>query len=745
MKFLRWLNLLVIMTFLSACSSGGPGILPSSATDIPLPQPPVTIVSAPDPNPVITSYLDAYKVDDYNTMYGLISKAAQGSISLEDFSNHNRDALNEMSAGSFDYEILSSLVNPYSAEIAYHITYHTALVGEIERDIVARLALENNEWKLQWDDSLILPELAGGNVLRMDYSVPSRGNIYDSRGDVVVAQSDAYAFSIIPGNVTDESFGPLLSEVWRLCGISRELLAEEIINTPAFFPIYLCEASEQESERIRSVYPAGLQWTPYNSRFYFGQGASSNVVGYTQFISEENLEEYRRLGYAGDERVGATGIEKWAENYLGGQRGGTLYVVNPSTGGIVTRVGESAPKPADSVYLTIDNNLQYYAQQAINGFTGAAVVIEVDTGRILAMASSPGFDANIFEPNNPNAANQQLIPGSLLNRAAQGQYPLGSVFKIITMAAGMESGLFVAETEYDCQYDWTRLPDQVRHDWTWQHCQDRLASGLECDTSDSVPSGLLTLSESLMRSCNPFFWEVGYTLYYNDRPNDIASMARAFGLGQPTGIAQIEEESGQIIDPTSDIDMVNMSIGQGDVLVTPLQVASFIAALSNGGTLYRPQLVEKVEPVDGSAATQIFKPEARGTLPILPFRMDLIRDAMISVVKDPRGTAYFRLRGLQIPVAGKTGTAESGSGLPHAWFAGYTMASENTGLPDIAIAVILENEGEGSDYAAPVFKRIVETYYYGAPQTFYWFESEFGVTRTPTPLGGVPTKTPKPK
>jgi len=747
MKFLRWLNFLVIMIFLGACGTGSSGLLPSSATDTPLPQPLVTVLSAPDPTVTLASYLDAYKADDYNTMYGLLSKSAQGSIPLEDFANHNRDALNEMSTGSFDYEILSSLVNPYSAEIAYHVTYHTALVGEIEREIVARLALENNEWKLQWDDSLILPELAGGNVLRMDYSVPSRGNIYDRQGDVIAAQSDAYAFSIIPGNVTDESFGPLLSEVWRLCGISQELLADEIVNTPDFFPIYLCEASEQDSERIRSVAPSGLQWTPYNSRFYFQGESGANVVGYTQSIFPEDLEKYRRLGYAGDERVGASGIEKWAENYLGGQRGGTLYVVNPSTGEIVTRVGESTPKPADSVYLTIDDNLQYYTQQALKGFTGAAVVIEVDTGRVLAMASSPTFDPNLFSPDNPNnslltdlfnSTNQPLV-----NRAAQGQYPLGSVFKIITMAAGMESGLFVPESTYDCQYDWTRLPDHVRYDWTWQHCQDRLANGLECDTSDSTPSGLLTISEGLMRSCDPFFYEIGYTLYYNDRPNDVANMARAFGLGQPTGIEQIAEESGQIIDPQTDIDMVNMSIGQGDMLVTPLQVASFIAALGNGGTLYRPQLVEKVEPVDGSAATQIFKPEARGTLPVQPFRLDLIRDSMISVVKDPRGTAYYRLRGLQIPVAGKTGTAESGSGLPHAWFAGYTMASENTGLPDIAIAVVLENQGEGSDYAAPVFKRIVETYYYGAPQTFYWFESEFGVTRTPTPLGGIPTKTPK--
>lgn len=746
MKLFRWLNLIVIMTFLSACSSGGSGLIPSVPTDTALPPPAVTVVSAPDPSLTLAAYLDAYKADDYNAMYSLISKVTQDTVPLEDFAKRNRDALNQMSAGSFDYEVLSSLVNPYSAEIAYKVTYRTALVGDIQRDMVARLTLENGEWRLQWDESLILPELTGGNVLRMDYSIPSRGNIYDREGDVVAAQTDAYAFSIIPGNVTEESLSTLLSEVWRLCGTSMEDLAYQIANTPAFFPISLCEASEQESERIRSVYPSGLQWTQYNSRFYFDQGTSSNIVGYTQFISPENLDQYRRLGYRSDERVGSTGIEQWAEDYLAGVHGGTLYVVDPVTGQIVTRVGESAPKPADSVYLTIDDNLQYYAQQAIKGFNGAAVVIEVETGRVLAMASSPGYDANIFEPNNPNAATliSQLVPGSLLNRAAQGQYPLGSVFKIITMAAGMESGLFVPETTLDCQYTWTRLPDKIRYDWTYQHCQDRLAAGQECNTSDSVPSGQLTLSEGLMRSCNPFFWEIGYTLYYNNRQNDIANMARAFGLGQPTGIGQIPEAAGQITDPPTDIDMVNQAIGQGEVLVTPLQVASFIAALANGGTLYRPQLVERIEPVDGSAAVQVFKPEARGTLPLQPFRLELIKNAMIDVVKDSRGTANFRLRGLAIPVAGKTGTAESGSGLPHAWFAGYTMAAENTGLPDIAIAVILENIGEGSDYAAPVFKRIVETYYYGTPRSFYWFESNYGVTKTPTPFGGIPTDVPEP-
>ena len=748
MKFLRWLHIVILVSFLSACGSAGINV-PGFPTETSLPPPIVTIVSSAQPDVALNAYLEAFKTEDYNTMYSLLSKVTQDSISLEDFARRNRDSLNEMSAGSFDYEVLSSLVNVYSSEVSFRVIYHTALVGDIERDMVARFTLEDNEWKLQWEDALILPELAGGNVLRMDYSVPSRGNIYDRDGDVLVAQSEAYAFYIVPGNVTEESMQTLLPEVFRLCGNNMEELAAEIINTPGQFPIPLCQASEQESQRIRSVFPSGLEWTPYTSRYYFEQGVGSNIVGYTTAIFPEEVDEYRRRGYADDARVGRAGIEQWAEEYLSGQRGGTLYVVNPSTGAIVTKVGESQPRPADSVYLTIDRNLQFYAEAALEGFTGAAVVLERDTGRVLAMATSPDFDSNLFQPTNPNNAllNDVLndFRQPLVNRAAQGQYPLGSVFKIITMAAGMESGLFEPASTIDCQYHWTVLTDTVRSDWTYQHCQDRLARGQECNTSDSVPSGQLTLPQGLMRSCNPFFWQIGYTLFQNNRPNDIANMARAFGLGQPTGIEQIVEEDGQILDPPTVIDVVNQAIGQGDVQVTPLQVARFIAAIGNGGTLYRPQLVEQIVPVEGDPIVT-FEPEATGTLPIQQFRLEVIQDAMIDVVSSPDGTANFRMRGLSIPVAGKTGTAESGSGDPHAWFAGYTMASDSTGQPDIAIAVILENQGEGSDWAAPVFKRIVETYYFGRPTTVLWFEqSILGPTHTPTPLGGIPTETPEPE
>ena len=753
MKLFRLINIILIPAFiLAACgTNNGSSLFP---TETALPPPIVNVTSAPDAGIALSAYLDAYKADDYNAMYAMLSKVTTDTLPLDQFAKRNRDALNEMSAGSFDYVINSALVNPLSAEVAYHVTYHTVLAGDIQRDMIAHFTSEGGQWKLQWDDANILPELAGGNALKMDYNIPTRGEIYDRTGEPFAAQSDVYAFYVIPGSVTDESIGTLAARVWALCGISPEVLTQDILNTPDQFAIPLCEASADESVIIRGSSPSGLQWEQYTSRYYFEQGTGSNVVGYTTFISAEDLETYKRLGYQGSERVGNAGIERSMEDSLAGKHGGTLYVVNPSTGQIVTKVGESEAQPSESVNLTLDRNLQYYAEKSIEGFRGAVVVMEVDTGRVLAMASSPDYDSNIFETNNPNSSERiaelfQRVDDPLLNRAAQGQYPLGSVFKIITMAAGMESGLYIPDSTYDCQYDWTKLPDTIRHDWTWQHCQDRVASGRECNTPDSLPSGLLTLSQGLMRSCNPFFYDIGYTLYQNNRQTDIANMARAFGLGSPTGIGQITEAAGNISDPQTAIDVVNQAIGQGDMQVTPLQVARFIAALGNGGTLYRPQVVESIQPIEGPP-TLIFKPEATGVLPVTPERLQLIREAMIEVVKNPLGTASFRLRGIQVPVAGKTGTAESGSGRPHAWFAGYTLCEEAVDQfpickdkPDIAIVVVLENQGEGSDWAAPVFKRIIETYYYGSPRTIYWFESNFGVTETPTPFGGIPTETPE--
>jgi penicillin-binding protein 2 len=732
MKRICWFYLVLTFILLAACSNSSGNGNAGNSTSMPT----AVVVTTPAPNAeaAMSAYLDALMVEDYAAMYNMLTQSVRASISQDDFTTRYESALAAMSVGQMEYSILSTLTNPGNAQVAYRITYHSSLYGDLQHDMTVHLSLENGQWRLQWDESLILPELAGGNKLLSDYRIPARGDIYDRSGNALVTQTNAVAIGLVAGQIPPDNEEFLFTELWRLTGVRPEAIRTAYENYPSGLYVPVGEASQEAVDSRYNILSAfsGLRLSAYTSRYYY---TASQAIGYTQAIFPEELDAYRRLGYSGGERVGKIGVEKWGEPYLAGKNGATLYLVD-ANGNIGNSLTQTESEPAASIYLTINKDFQEQAQQAMDGLPGAIVVLERDTGRVLAMVSSPGFDPNLFDPNNYNSmnlANMVNDPNQpLYNRASQGQYPLGSVFKVVTMAAALESGAFTPESTYDCQYDFTELgPTHILHDWTWEHCQNELQEDPNLQQCKTKPSGMLTLPQGLMRSCDPWFFHIGFDLFNQGKATAISDMATGFGLGQATDIEQVAESEGQVPVPGDGVQATSLAVGQGDLQVTPLQVADFMAAIGNGGTLYRPQLVEKVVSASGEMLLA-FRPEVRGTLPLKQENLKVIQDAMREVVTNPRGTAYFRLSTLNIPMAGKTGTVETGFTEPHAWFAGYTLANRQ-GKPDIAIAVVVENKGEGSDWAAPIFRRIVEIYFYGKPQSVYWWESGIGIVPPPTP------------
>jgi penicillin-binding protein 2 len=747
----RFIWLVVIATLLSACELEFTGAPPDPPAVSPTPL--IEISSLPDPANTARAYLDSWKEAEYPSMYSLLTPVSQDAISSEEFSQRYTLFATEGAVvfggekSPIEYTILSALTTPPSAQIAYRVRIDSVIVGEIHRDTMMHLRFEAGEWRIQWEDTLILPELANGNRLKMETRTPSRGNIYDRNSRALVAQGSAVAVGINTlqsDPAMDEQLLAILEEIslGQVQAVRIQPKLDQYRSSGWYLPIgdFSTETILPFEETLQSI--PGVILKPFRSRYYFDGGtvsAAPHITGYMSVIPAEQMEHYLGLGYQRDERVGRAGIEFWGEAFLAGTRGGSLYVVD-SNGQTVTKLAEAPVIPAQSIYTTLDKDLQSEAQKALSGLRGAIVVLERDSGRVLAMASSPGFNPNLFEPSNFNSEvllstlYDQETP--LLNRAAQGLYPLGSVFKIITMAAAMDSGRFSANTEYPCGYLFQEIPGVTLNDWTYEHY---LADGR------TPSSGTLTLSRGLAKSCNPYFWHIGLSFFNQGLNTLISDMAAAFGLGRKTGL-EIAEEAGRVPVPQSQIDATNLAIGQGDTLVSPLQVANFVAAVGNGGILYKTSLIERIAPPDGEA-TYVFTPTVSAELPLSAAHLNEIQLAMVDVI-GVQGTARSvgtYLTSYNIPAAGKTGTAQSGQRMPHAWFAGYTFA-EREDKPDIAVAVVIENGGEGSLMAAPVFQGMVKYYFYGAPRNTFPWEVSPGVLISPPEEdpGGELIPTPEP-
>lgn len=709
------LSCILLLSFiLVACSSPDTSASPQPDGGLPVPVP--TIIQKPPVENTVEAYLTAWVDQDYETMYGMLTPLSRDAQSFEDFAARYTVVWDEGAFLDIRHEIISKLVNVDSAQVSYQVTFTSALVGDFSREITMDLSYEEDDWRVAWSEHLILPELVGGNRLSMQPFIPSRGIIYDKNGSALVINTDAVAVGLVVSALSednrDATFEQLARITGRLPGYFEWLALQP--DAPDYIPI--TEITLAEYNEIEPVGATSFR-EYFDTHLYLDGGVGPHLLGYVSPIQPGEVEIYKEQGIPVDALVGRLGLEAITEDQLAGETGGELYVVGPDNN-VVTILTGKEPQPGQAVYSTIDKDLQIGAQRALEGFNGAIVVLERDTGRVLAMASSPDFNQNAADPNNFNSIyDWPPAETAFLNRATQGQYIPGSIFKVIPLAAALESGLYTLDSQLDCQHTY-RHAEVDWEDWT-------LAKGLP-------PSGPLNLLEGLMRSCNPFYYDIGVSLYNNGFENAIAEMARGFGLGSPTGIMGFPEEAGQIDAPANSVDSLQQAIGQHTTTITPMQAAGYVAALGNGGTLYQPQFIERIEDTSG-IATQSFSPNTTGQLPVTAETLASILDGMRLVTQDPRGTASSTFGNFQIAVAGKTGTAQNPGPEGHAWFIGFTEEGRED-LPDLAIAVIVEEVGDGSEFAAPIFRRMLEIYFFGQAQTLFPWESEIGVPALPEEL-----------
>jgi cell division protein FtsI/penicillin-binding protein 2 len=742
---MKRIQLTIILTLLLAILGCTPGTVEVQIDGTPtmtatLPDPQVFVTPAPDLEAVIEDFMDAWRQDDYVTMYGLISAESRRANAEEDFRSRYNDAAIAMTLlfnDGITYQVLSREINPQNAFARLQVNYNTNFFGTFTRELEMTLVREGGAWRIAWDEGLVMPDLIGGNALEIVRQSVPRGNIYANDGSPIAAQEDAVAIGFIPANLDQDRMTLFYNTMARLTIYQIDEIIEIVERALPNDYIPLGGAtSAQVSANMGSLSAlSGVLLNYYTSRFYFDGGLAPQAVGHLTYISSEEMDRYLRLGYSPNERFGATGLEFTFEDLLSGERGATLYLKDPD-GQIISRLAERVAVPGQSITTTIEPGLQYRLQQSLGNFRGAIVVMEVDTGRILAMVSNPQFDPNLFDINNQNffyARNPYAQPNDpVFNRATNGQYPLGSVFKVVTMAVALETGIFQDSDQIYCGHS-IEVCGNTLYDWTFER--------------DIPPSGDLTLSGGLMRSCNPWFYLIGEELMLTGNPDAIIEMSRDFGLGRLTGV-EVPEQPGNIPSQSANCELnVQLAIGQGEMTVTPLQVASFIAAIANGGTLYQPTLIDAVGPEEG-VPSFTFAPEVQGSLPVSAENLAIIQNAMREVITNPRGTAHGPLGTMRYRPYGKTGTAENPFGRAHAWFAGYSQVN-NPDRPDIAVVVMLENAGEGSEMAAPVFRRAVSLYfsnYSDIGRVLPW-EAYAYVVASPTPIPSetpIPTNTPLP-
>jgi penicillin-binding protein 2 len=555
-------------------------------------------------------------------------------------------------------------------------------------------------WYLQVLEGGRFQEASDKNRIRVRPIAAPRGILFDRKGLPLVDNRPAFTLSLIPRELErdpakrDATLGRLAS----LLQIPFAELQEAVtrVSPDSILPVRVRRGLNMDDvarvEEWKLELP-GVIVEVEPQRAYPTSRFAAHLLGYVREASDEQLKQGR---YRRGDMVGQSGLERLLDEFLRGKDGGERIEVD-AMGRQMRLIQSTEPHPGAQVVTTIDRRIQEAAEKAMEGHAGAVVVMDPRNGDVLAMVSTPAFEIDRFTGTIDRNAWLRVIQDPehpLLNRTIQSQYAPGSVFKIVVAAAGLQEGTLAPTDNTYCNGQF-RLGEWTFKDWK------------------EGGHGHVDLLGAMRHSCNIFFYEKGLKI----GGPAIAKYATAFGLGAATKIDLPGEKLGLIPQPKLRRDKrvgggwhagetVNMSIGQGAVLVTPMQVARFMSAVANGGVLWKPRLVQRIERPekgvvwsDGGTVT--------GHVELSPMVWAFLRQSLWSVVNENGTGAGARIAGLD--VAGKTGTAQiiaksrSDKGQDHAWFASFAPVGD----PEAVVVVLVERGGKGGQVAAPIARKIL--------------------------------------
>lgn len=585
--------------------------------------------------------------------------------------------------------------------------------------IIILLIIGGRLWELQIRKGDHYASLAEGNRMRRIRVMPTRGVIYDRNGSEIVRSRPAFAVALVPGGIPQNAEGVLeyLSEILDL---TSEELEEAIAKgrRNLYEPVRIMRdvdlstvvAIEENRMRLPGVF-IEEEWVRDYRYPYF----ASHLIGYLGIISEEELKQYGP-GYGSSDLVGKTGLEALYEQELRGESGSVTVEVNALSRPMQT-VSYVDPIPGSSIVLTLDKDLQTTAQEAFIAhtdtlrnpgdppFKGAVVALNPKTGEILAMVSEPTYDpARLLDARERSSYYASLVSNKdlpLFNRAVQGQYGPGSVFKPFIAVAMLEEKVVTADQVFNA----TGVSEYGVRDWI-------VAQG-------GAPFGRITLKEALAMSSNHYFAEFGKQVGI-DR---LSIWLRNFGFGSPTNVVGIAQEAAGLVPdrewkrqrfasyPIYDqawypTDTEQISIGQGFVTVTPLQLAVAYSAIANRGVIYHPTLVKRIIDPNGETIFE-HSPIVKETVNASKATWEAVIEGMEAVITYSRGTARRVFEDFPLSIAGKTGSYEIPGQEAHGLFAAFAPADD----PELVVVVIVEHGTGGASGAAPIARMVFDAYF----------------------------------